>query len=251
MKPNPAVQSAVWSCVGIGLFLGTWAIWPGSVAIPSLGAVLAEFPKLISSGQLGQDMLASLLRVLAGVSLAFVTALVLATVAATVPRFRYALLAVTELLRPIPPIAWVPIVIVLFGIGNRPAIAIVTLGAFFPIWLGCLQGIDAIRLEHVRAARSLGASRLQEITMVLLPTMRPYALHGLRLGGGLGWFCVVAAEMMGASSGLGHRVQLLSLNIQMDAVFAYLIVIGAIGAALNFGLRALAVSIDAPGRTYG
>ncbi len=244
MTPTGTGHASLWTLAGTGLFVLLWGIWPGSLAIPPLGSVLAEFPGLIENGQLPKDALASLARVLAGVSLAFLTALGLGIVAAALPPFRYMLAAATELIRPVPPIAWVPVIIVIFGIGNKPAIAIVTLGAFFPIWLGFLQGIDAIRHEHLRAARSLGATRVQEITMVALPTMRPYVFHGLRVGGGLGWFCVVAAEMMGASSGLGHRVQLLSLNIQMDKVFAYLIVIGALGALLNLILRALAQAFD-------
>lgn len=228
---------ARWSGLGILGFGLVWWIWPGSVEIPSLADVLGAMIAALESGDLAADAAASFVRVLAGTGIALAVATFLALPAVLAPPIRHALSGVLELLRPIPPLAWVPFAIMTLGIGNRPALAIVALGAFFPIWLSYMQGVDAVCEEHLQAARSLGASRLQIVAHVIGPSVAPYAMHGLRVGGGIAWFCVVAAEMMGASSGLGHRVQLLSLNIQMDGVFAYLIAIGLLGTGLNATLQ--------------
>lgn len=231
-------ERVLWGTAGV-LALGlVWHVWPGNAVVPSLGAVTQGVISATRDGELVRDAVASLFRVLFGVSIALMLSTALA-LAATVFRPTRYLLAGLELIRPIPPLAWTPLAIMVFGIGDSPAVAIVALGAFFPIWLGFLQGLDAVQDEHVQAARSLGASKRQVIAFVVLPSITPFVLHGLRLGGGLGWFCVVAAEMMGASSGLGYGVQLRSLNIQMEAVFAYLLAIAALGGLVNVLLRYL------------
>jgi ABC-type nitrate/sulfonate/bicarbonate transport system permease component len=121
----------------------------------------------------------------------------------------------------------------IFGIGNGPAVAIVGLAALFPIWLGAQQGITQLRLPHFNAARSLGAGRWILLTDVVIPSVVPYVLHGLRIGVGLAWFSVVAAEMMGVPSGLGNGIQLFSLNLEIAPLYGYLLVIGVIGFLLN------------------
>ena len=110
---------------------------------------------------------------------------------------------------------------------------------FCPTWFGVLQGLKEVREQHLRAAYSLGCSRILLVTDVIVPSVLPYFVHGLRLGVGLGWFCVVAAEMMGASTGLGYGVQLSSLNLEMERLYVYLFVIGLIGLASNWLLLAL------------
>lgn len=229
--------STIWSGVGVLMFGLGWWIWPGGVEIPSLAEVVGALILSAGSGELLRDAASSCFRVLTGTAIAFITATLLAFPAMVSKPVRHALSAVIELLRPVPPLAWVPLAIMSLGIGDKPAFAIVALGAFFPIWLSYLQGLDAVRPEHVQAARSLGAGPFDIIAYVIVPSIRPYVAHGLRVGGGIAWFCVVAAEMMGASSGLGHRVQLLSLNIQMDGVFAYLIAIGVLGTLFNVALE--------------
>ena len=210
--------------LGIALVVVVWmlAVPPGGVFVPALREVWDAFQDLTQRGALLRDLGDSLQRVLVGVLAAALLACTLATAAAFSRPFGYIVNGPIELLRPIPPIAWVPIAIILFGVGDPPAIAIVTLGAFFPIWLALLRGLADVRDEHLLAARSLGASELACFTRVVVPSVVPYAFHGLRLGVGLGWFCVVAAEMMGAQTGLGHAVQLFSLNLELGKTYAYL-----------------------------
>jgi ABC-type nitrate/sulfonate/bicarbonate transport system permease component len=211
---------------------------PRSTLVPPLGTVAREAAGLAASGALLRDALASLGRVAPGVGIALAGAVALTGLGAAVRGLGDLLDGVLELIRPIPPIAWTPVAILAFGIGDAPAVAIVCVGAFFPIWLGLQQGLREVRTQHLLAARSFGAGRRLLLTDVVVPSVLPYALHGLRVGLGIGWFCVVAAEMMGAHSGLGYGVQLFSLNLELGRTYAYLVVIGALGAAMNALMRA-------------
>jgi ABC-type nitrate/sulfonate/bicarbonate transport system permease component len=211
---------------------------PKSTLVPPLGTVARDAAGLLRSGTMLRDALASLGRVAPGVGFALAGAVALTGLGAAVRVLGDLLDGILELIRPIPPIAWTPVAILAFGIGNAPAVAIVCVGAFFPIWLGLQQGLREVRTQHVLAARSFGAGRRLLLTDVIVPSVLPYALHGLRVGLGLGWFCVVAAEMMGAHSGLGYGVQLFSLNLELGRTYAYLVVIGSLGAAMNALMRA-------------
>lgn len=221
------------------LLLWWWAASAWSTFVPSLPTVLDEGLALTREGTVLRDVAASLGRVLPGVGIALLAATILAVLSAVWRGLGALFDGALELLRPIPPIAWAPVAILAFGIGDAPAIAIVFLGAFFPIWLGMQQGFREVRSQHLLAARSLGAGRRLLLTDVVFPSVLPYALHGLRVGVGTGWFCVVAAEMMGAQSGLGHGVQLFSLNLELGRTYTYLVLIGCTGAAMNALLRAL------------
>ena len=122
---------------------------------------------------------------------------------------------------------------VLRGVGD----AIVTLGAFFPIWLGTQQGFSEVHREYVWATRTFGASRRRLLVDIVVPAALPYLLHGLRIGLGLGWFCLVAAEMMGVQQGLGHAIQLFSLNLETENIFGCIFVIGVLGLTMTEAVR--------------
>ena len=221
--------------LGIGLLLLTW--WLASLAVtpllPTPRAVAAAAKGLFLSGQLTTDLKISLFRVSLGVVIASLAAFFLFSIGEFFNFIIDPMLGLVDLLRPIPPIAWIPLAIMLFGIGEKPAVAIVAFGAFFPVWLGLVYGLSQRNIAHVLAAQSLGASRWQLFFDVTFPSVLPHGLHGLRLGIGIGWFSVVAAEMMGASSGLGYGIQLFSLNIEMEKFYVYLISISLCGLGLN------------------
>ena len=226
------------SFVGCIILLGFWfaAAAIGSPLLPSPLDVVASLAELAGKGILAEDTGASLYRVLCGVGIATALGCLLAALSFAWPPLSEFLSGPVELARPIPPIAWIPLAIMLFGTGNSSAVAIVGLAAFFPIWLGAQQGLDRLRSPHLRAARSLGAGRWILLTDIVVPSVAPYFLHGMRIGVGLAWFSVVAAEMMGARSGLGNGIQLFSLNLQIAPLYAYLLVIGGIGFMLNLML---------------
>jgi ABC-type nitrate/sulfonate/bicarbonate transport system permease component len=196
--------------------------------------VFFSLVRLFAGGRLQHDIVVSILRVSAGVLLSSAIVVVLAIATAYRPIVGAILSGPIELARPVPPIAWIPLAIMMLGLGDRAAVSIVALGSFFPVWMGALQGLSRLEQRHLHAARSLGAGRFIILTDVVIPSVMPFLLHGLRLGVGIGWFSVVAAEMMGAPSGLGQGIQLLSLNLQIAELYGYILVIGAIGFVFNF-----------------
>jgi ABC-type nitrate/sulfonate/bicarbonate transport system permease component len=232
-------QETLLNIAGIAVLVVAWGMFigPGHVAIPPLSRVVKDIVSLAESGEIFVDGIASLERVTLGVFVAAALALSLAVLAAFWPTFGHLLGGIVELMRPIPPLAWVPIAILAFGIGDKPAIAIVALGAFFPIWLGLSQGFTEVRSQHLLVAQSFGASAYIRLFDVIVPSVMPYAFHGLRLGIGLGWFCVVAAELMGANSGLGYGVQLNSINLSLGKTYSYVLAIAVLGAAMNVGMQ--------------
>ena len=221
--------------IGILLFAGLWQFFSASnsLLLPALTDIISVFFKSLVEGDLLRDIIDSTCRVVAGVCVALSIALplgILSSLWKSLPEYCSGLV---EMIRPIPPIAWAPIAIIAFGIGDAPAIAIVALGAFFPLWFGIVQGLKNIKGSHLYAAKSLGANYRLVFTDIIVPSVMPFFLHGLRLSVGLGWFCVVAAEMLGASSGLGYAVQLSSLNLEMERLYTYLVTIGLTGYISN------------------
>ena len=146
--------------------------------LPSPLAVFDAALSLARSGELFLDLFASVKRVLAGFLAASVFGLVLGTLSGYGRRLSDAIMPLCEFLRPIPPIAWIPIAILWFGLGDKPAYFIVFIGAFFPIFINSYWGIRESRLTHLNVARNFGASRLIVFTDVLLPGSLPRILHG-------------------------------------------------------------------------
>ncbi|GMR05687.1 MAG: hypothetical protein BMS9Abin25_0262 [Gammaproteobacteria bacterium] len=227
------------SLTGLLVLLVVWLLFESSagVLLPPLGDVISSIFDLSVRGWLAQDILASVYRVAAGVFLSFLLASLMALVSVYWKTFPDYVAGGVEVLRPVPPIAWVPLALVAFGVGDKPAIAIVALGAFFPIWLGMVQGIRNVNPSHLHAAASLGCNHRLLLTDVILPSALPDIAHGLRIGVGLAWFSVVAAEMMGAASGLGYGIQLFSQNLEISRMYVYLLTIGLLGYFSNMLLE--------------
>lgn len=138
-----------------------------------------------------------------------------------------------ELFRPIPSMAWIPLAILWFGLGDKPAYFVVSLGAFFPIFTNALFGVMAVEEIYKRAAYSLGATKRHFITDILIPASLPHIFAGMRIGLGVGWFAVITAELIGAQSGLGYMIQLNRLLLETPKVIVGMVVIGIIGFLLN------------------
>jgi NitT/TauT family transport system permease protein len=145
---------------------------------------------------------------------------------------------VIQMLRPISPIAWIPVAIVLFGVGNVAAIYLIFLGAFFPIVVSTMNGVRNVPSMYRRAGRNFGLSPLQLLAKVVLPAALPQMLVGLRIALGIAWLVVVAAEMIAVDSGLGYLViDARNAGKRYDLVVAAMILIGVTGLALDFGIR--------------
>jgi NitT/TauT family transport system permease protein len=143
-----------------------------------------------------------------------------------------------QMLRPISPIAWIPVSIVWFGVGDMAAIYLIFLGAFFPIVVASMNGVRNVPSMYRRAGRNFGLSPAQLLSKVVFPAALPSVIVGLRIALGIAWLVVVAAEMIAVDSGLGYLViDARNSGKRYDLVIAAMLLIGVIGLGLDVGFR--------------
>lgn len=233
----PLFDTAKKLLVVIALFLmwelAVWADLVNRQLFPPPSAVGRSIIELAQLGILWTDIQASIVRITIGFAIATAVAMVLAVILAHSDRLAGYVMPIIDLLRPISVIAWIPLAILWFGIGDKPAWFIIFLGAFFPIFTNTYLGFRSVDLVHTQVAECLGASRWLFIREVLLPSALPYILTGMRIGLGVGWMCVIAAELIAANSGLGYMIQLARSLIETEKVIGGMIVIGVIGFGMN------------------
>jgi ABC-type nitrate/sulfonate/bicarbonate transport system permease component len=215
-----------------------------SFKLPSPKEVLSGLADLAVVGMppgrpLHQHIIHSLYRVFTGYGAAVLIAVPLGVAMGWSRKLRDALEPLVELIRPIPPLAWIPIAILWFGIGNRSAAFIIFLGAFFPILLNTISGVVSIDRILIEAARTLNASSRDIFLKVLLPGSVPSIMTGLRIGVGIGWMTLVAAEFTGVRQGYGLGYMIMTArDIQRaDEILAGMLVIGFIGLLIDVSLQ--------------
>jgi NitT/TauT family transport system permease protein len=186
-------------------------------------------------------MLYSLYRVALGYVVASVLAIPLGLLMGWSARLLRLIRPLVEVVRPIPPLAWIPIAILWFGIGIKSAAFIIFLGAFFPILLNTIAGVLSINPILVEAARTLHAKEKDIFYKVLLPGSVPSIFVGMRIGVGIGWMTLVAAEFTGVKEGYGLGYMIMTArDIQRpDEILAGMLVIGLIGLLVDIGLRTI------------
>ena len=207
--------------------------------LPSPWAVLLKWKEYLLSGELLSDAVASLLRVLGGFLLGAVLALPLGLLMGSSPRLYRLFNPLVQLLRPIPPIAYIPLAILWFGIGNPPAFFLISIGAFFPILVNTIAGVRHVDGIYLRAARNLGASQVTMFRRVMLPAATPYIFAGMRIGMGTAFIVVIVAEMIAVNSGLGYRILEAREYFWSDKIIAGMFSIGIIGLAIDGVMSAL------------
>src|SRR5258708_1532486 len=232
-----------WALIGIAFFRLLWTVDSlrigNPVLLPKPQSVLFGFIDLVREGSLLADIKASLRRVIGGFAIASAIAVPLALVMAFYRPVNLLLSPIVGFLRPIPPIAWIPIAILWFGIGDPPSYFITAVAAFFPIFINSFAGGNAVRPEHIHAARSLGAGPRALFTRVYLPSAMPMIATGLRIGLGQSWMAVVTAELIAAQSGLGYMIQANRLSLETSLVLVGMCTIGLLGALMSAALEAL------------
>ena len=185
------------------------------------------------SGELPHDALASSCRVLGGFAIATVLALILGLLMGA-RTFVYNLFnPLIQILRPIPPIAYIPLAILWFGLGNPPAFFLISLGAFFPVLMNTVAGVRQVDPILIRAARNLGANGFTLFRRIILPAATPYILTGLRVGIGVAFIVVIVAEMIAVNNGLGYRILEAREFLWSDKIIAGMITIGLLGLAID------------------
>jgi ABC-type nitrate/sulfonate/bicarbonate transport system permease component len=186
-------------------------------------------------------MIYSLYRVALGYAIAALLAIPLGLLMGWSPGLLKIVRPLFEVVRPIPPLAWIPIAILWFGIGIKSAAFIIFLGAFFPILLNTISGVLSIHPILIEAARTLHAKEKDIFLKVLLPGAVPSIFVGMRIGVGIGWMTLVAAEFTGVKEGYGLGYMIMTArDIQRpDEILAGMLVIGVIGLLIDIGLRAI------------
>lgn len=177
-------------------------------------------------------------RVVAGVGIATILGVPLGVLVGTSQRWKDFLYPALEAIRPIPPVAWVPISVLVFPTLSLTALSINTavlfvvfIGAFFPIFVNTVEGVENVETEYPRAARSLGADQMDVFRHVVLPAALPSILTGISLGIGLGWITVVAAEIVAGNYGLGYVIYHAYRVLETEMVAVGMVTIGALGYA--------------------
>lgn len=238
--------------LSISTLLVLLAIWWAVTRLQLIGPLFLPPPQqvlhqlfAIASAQgfmdatLWQHLAASLTRILIALAAAVLIGVPVGIAMGLNETVRGILDPLIELYRPIPPLAYLPLMVIWFGIGETSKILLIYLAIFAPVALSALAGVKSAQQVRTRAAQSLGASRWQVLWYVILPGALPEILTGLRIGLGVGWSTLVAAELIAATRGLGFMVQSAGEFLATDVVLAGITVIALIAFTLELGLRAL------------
>ncbi len=220
-----------------------WALsrWASNAALlPSPFAVIGAFVDLARDLELFMHAGISLGRMLVSLALASLLAVPLGLLMGLSRTLDDVVDPVVELLRPISGIAWIPLALFIFGIGNALPVFIMTYAAFFPILLGTVSGVRGVDRSLIDAARTMGVPHRTIVTRVVVPAALPSLLVALRLGVASSWTAVVAAELIGAPSGLGYAVEWYRELLMTPQVMAFIAMIGVLGYVTDTTLRALA-----------
>ena len=228
--------------IGIAAALMLWEVTGRQVAnatlVPMPAMVWKAFLAMMAD-DLPRDILASLLHLAIGYGLGTLCGLALALLAASSRWLDAVIDPFAEFLRPISPIAWIPLAILFLGVGRAVPIFLIFYASVFPIFVSTLVGIRRVDANLVHAARSLGAPRRLVISHVILPAALPAVVSGARLSMGVAWMALVAGEIVGGDAGIGWRILWYQEFFQMDRVMAAILVVGVLGLAADTALRLL------------
>jgi NitT/TauT family transport system permease protein len=214
--------------------------WSGTKVFPAPHDVQNGLTELLRRGLLWRYIGDSVRRVAVGFGLAAALGIPLGLALGWYPAANRVVNPLFQVLRPISPIAWIPVAVIFFGIGDRAAIFLIFLAAFFPIVVTCVNGVSNVPAVFRRAGRNFGLSAPQLLVRVIFPAALPQILIGLRIALGIAWLVVVAAEMIAVDSGLGYLViDARNSGKRYDLVLAAILIIGLIGLALDWGFRQL------------
>lgn len=240
-----------WWMLSIGLFLGIWEVmtllgWVNTLILPPPHQFLGEIANQdqFLMPQIGVErtganfvaltaIVATLKRVLTGLFLGFIAALVFGCLAAYFKIFGKLTLPVITLLAPIAPVAWIPLAILAFGIGDRAAIFVVFIGIFFILTLGTINSINKVDQVYINTARVLGATRSQVMRHIIIPAIIPDLFVILRMNLFGAWMAVLAAEMVGVNTGLGAIVMVGRQMFNAKLMFLGMAIIGVVGYLLD------------------
>ncbi len=225
------------------LFVLIWQLavkWSGTTVFPTPAQVLAGMGDLIRHGVLVKYIIASLFRVSAGFGLALLVGIPFGLILGWFGRAFHAFNPAIQVLRPISPIAWIPVAILWFGVSDMAPIFLIFLASLFPIVTAAIAAVQNIQLVYLRAASNFGVKGLELFKKIVFPAALPQIITGVRLALGVAWLVVVAAEMIAVNSGLGYLIiDARNAGMRYDLVVAGMVLIGLIGLILDLLVRKL------------
>lgn len=244
----PLALLLVWeACSRAGLFSPVVLPAPSAVAVKWWAYLLPMQPQAPGqgtlawwlSGELPHDAFSSLTRVIGGFLIGAGLALPLGLLMGAKPRLHDLMNPLLQILRPIPPIAYIPLAILWFGLGNPPSFFLIAIGAFFPVLMNTIAGVRQVDGIYLRAARNLGAGPWTMFYRVILPAATPYILAGVRIGIGTAFIVVIVSEMIAVNDGLGFRILEAREFMWSDKIIAGMITIGLLGLAIDLAVSRL------------
>lgn len=235
-----------WAAVGaVAAILAWWAATAvggaGSPMIAELSplGVPSALASLLSTGVLVQDLITSTMRLLLGLAIAALVGIPTGMLIGSHSPTRWATGGVIQFVRMISPLSWAPVAVALLGVGSAPVVFLVAAAAIWPILLGTAAAVAAIDHRFLAVAHTLGASRVETLRTVVIPSVRPAVLQSIRLALGIAWVVLVPAEMLGVTSGLGYEILNARDRLAYDEMLVVILVIGALGTAIDAAARLL------------
>lgn len=240
-----AASSLVRALVGVGGLLLIWEIAArasdvSSLVLPPPTEVLAGLAEVFAEGELVPATGLSILRVLTGIALGVGLAFLIGIPVGWYPRLFRMVDPLIQMLRPIPPLAWIPLSIIWFGVGMKGIVFVIFLGAFFPTVVNTIDAVRATNRDQLELAQVLGLRTGPSlIRRVAIPAALPMSVNGMRIGIGLGWMCVVTAEMVSATQGLGFMIHRARFEQATEVIIGGMLLIGLLGLGTDILVRRL------------
>lgn len=234
-----------WLLVGLSIAvpLVLWGVLSNVVQqplfLPTPAATLAALGRLWADGTLKTDIFASVFRVVSGFVLALVFSIPLGTLMGTFASIRALLEPIMGIVRYMPAPAFIPLLILYFGLGETPKVLLILIGTFFFNTLMVMDAVKFVPKELIETTYTLGGRRLQVLLQVIFPYIRPNMIDAARINMAASWNLVIVAELVAATEGLGKRISIAQRFLKTDEIFAGLIVIGLIGLSFDLLFRLL------------
>jgi NitT/TauT family transport system permease protein len=230
-----------WGLLTIVAFLALWELlarlgWtPGQFSFPPFSEVVEEFYTLSANGILGEHFWASLVRVLIGLVTGSVAGIMVGVMMGWRETMDKALNPLIAMLYPIPPLGWLPLLMLWVGINEALPIIIIFIASFFPVLYNTVTGVKGVDKDYIRVARTLGASDIKILATVVMPLALPNIFTGLRLNAGMAWRVLIAAEMIAIPTGIGALMIQSQSLMRIDIIIVSLIVL----AVMTFSFERL------------
>lgn len=254
--PEAAKGGLFWSILSVSTIIGLWLIYGAvldgmeesrrntlALYMPPISAVIGEFTKVATDGFRNYTLLehigVSLYRMVVGFVFGCLIGIPLGFAMGLSKVARGILDPIVEVMRPVPPLALIPLAIIWMGIGDFPKIFLLFLAALWVMILAARAGVQSIRLSKIHAAYTLGASKKQVLVKVILPNALPEIFTGMRVSMGVCWGTLVAAELVAATAGTGFMIVFAGKILNTALVLVGIIIIGIIAAAIDVGMRKL------------